>query len=105
MPTYDIRKHSGKAKRAVMIVAAVLLKDLKKLLRILEADIRGRVGDTALEGELRAEWQAAREAKLDEFHDKLTGAVERLVTGDDWADALRFAAKFRSRSFNNVRDC
>ena len=46
-----------------MIVAAVLLKDLKKLLRILEADIRGRVGDTALEGELRAEWQAAREAK------------------------------------------
>ncbi|MFP3468152.1 ArdC family protein, partial [Leifsonia sp. SIMBA_070] len=22
--------------------------------------------------------------------------------GDDWADALRFAARFRSRSFNNV---
>ncbi|WP_019157656.1 ArdC-like ssDNA-binding domain-containing protein [Brevibacterium senegalense] len=48
------------------------------------------------------EARQAREAKLDEFHDKLTGAVERLVTGDDWADALRFAAKFRSRSFNNV---
>lgn len=43
-----------------------------------------------------------REAKLDELHERLTGAVERLVTGEDWADALRFAAKFRSRSFNNV---
>ncbi|MDN5897020.1 MAG: ssDNA-binding domain-containing protein, partial [Nocardioides sp.] len=48
------------------------------------------------------EARQAREAKLDELHDKLTGAVERLVTGDDWADALRFAARFRSRSFNNV---
>lgn len=46
--------------------------------------------------------RAARDAKLEELHEKLTGAVERLVTGDDWADALRFAAKFRSRSFNNV---
>src|SRR5699024_11313977 len=48
------------------------------------------------------EARQARDAKLDELHDKLTGAVERLVTGDDWADALRFAARFRSRSFNNV---
>ena len=48
------------------------------------------------------EARQAREAKLDELHDKLTGAVERLITGDDWADALRFAARFRSRSFNNV---
>ena len=43
------------------------------------------------------EARQAREAKLDELHDKLTGAVERLITGDDWADALRFAARFRSR--------
>ncbi|MBU8577612.1 ArdC-like ssDNA-binding domain-containing protein [Brevibacterium luteolum] len=43
-----------------------------------------------------------REARLEELHEQLTGAVERLVTGEDWADALRFAAKFRSRSFNNV---
>jgi hypothetical protein len=43
-----------------------------------------------------------RESRLEELHEKLTGAVERLVTGEDWADALRFAAKFRSRSFNNV---
>lgn len=48
------------------------------------------------------EARQAREAKLDELHEKLTGAVERLVTGEDWADALRFAARFRSRSFNNV---
>ena len=43
-----------------------------------------------------------REAKLDELHERLTGAVEQLVTGEDWAEMLRFAAKFRSRSFNNV---
>ncbi|MDS2171839.1 ArdC-like ssDNA-binding domain-containing protein [Nesterenkonia sp. CL21] len=48
------------------------------------------------------EARQAREAKLDELHEKLTGAVERLVTGEDWADAMRFAARFRSRSFNNV---
>ena len=48
------------------------------------------------------EARAGREAKLDELHEKLTGAVERLVTGEDWVEALRFAARFRSRSFNNV---
>ena len=46
--------------------------------------------------------QAAREAKLDELHDRLTGAVEQLVSGEDWARALTFAANFRSRSFNNT---
>lgn len=50
----------------------------------------------------REEARQKREEKLDELHEKLTGAVERLVTGEDWADALRFAARFRSRSFNNV---
>lgn len=50
----------------------------------------------------REEARQKREAKLGELHERLTGAVERLVTGEDWADALRFAAKFRSRSFNNV---
>ncbi|TXH43017.1 MAG: serine/arginine repetitive matrix protein 2 [Actinobacteria bacterium] len=48
------------------------------------------------------EQRAAREAKLDELHEKLTGAVEQLVSGDDWRDALAFAARFRSRSFNNT---
>lgn len=48
------------------------------------------------------EQRAAREAKLDELHEKLTGAVEQLVSGDDWRNALAFAARFRSRSFNNT---
>ncbi|HMS37482.1 MAG TPA: bifunctional DNA primase/polymerase, partial [Arachnia sp.] len=30
------------------------------------------------------------------------GAVEQLVSGDDWREALAFAARFRSRSFNNT---
>ena len=47
------------------------------------------------------EARAAREAKLDELHERLTGAVERLVSGEDWARALAFAAHFRSRSFSN----
>ena len=46
--------------------------------------------------------RAAREAKLDELHEKLTDAVESLVSGDDWRQALAFAARFRSRSFNNT---
>ncbi|MFC7942871.1 ArdC-like ssDNA-binding domain-containing protein [Microbacterium oxydans] len=46
--------------------------------------------------------RAAREAKLDEVHEKLADAVDRLVSGDDWANALTFAAQFRSRSFNNT---
>lgn len=46
--------------------------------------------------------RAAREAKLDELHEKLTGAVESLVSGDDWRQALAFAARFRGRSFNNT---
>lgn len=46
--------------------------------------------------------QAAREAKLDELHERLTGAVEQLVSGEDWARALAFAARFRARSFSNT---
>lgn len=47
------------------------------------------------------EARAARDAKLDELHERLTGAVEQLVTGEDWRRALEFAAKFRTRSFGN----
>ncbi|MFX4273323.1 ArdC-like ssDNA-binding domain-containing protein [Pseudarthrobacter sp. J1738] len=50
----------------------------------------------------KEEARAARDAKLDELHERLTGAVETLVSGDDWARALSFAARFRSRSFNNT---
>lgn len=48
------------------------------------------------------EAKAARDAKLDALHDKLTAAIERLVSGDDWRQALEFAARFRARSFNNT---
>src|SRR5690625_6189554 len=50
----------------------------------------------------REEAQAAREARLDELHERLTGAVEQLVSGDDWERALAFAARFRARSFSNT---
>ena len=50
----------------------------------------------------RQDQQAAREARLDELHDKLTHAVDQLVSGEDWKRALAFAANFRSRSFNNT---
>ncbi|EIC06916.1 protein of unknown function DUF955 [Microbacterium laevaniformans OR221] len=50
----------------------------------------------------RKQTQATREAKLDELHERLTGAVERLVSGEDWARALAFAARFRTRSFSNT---
>jgi hypothetical protein len=50
----------------------------------------------------KEETRAARETRLEELHGQLTGAVETLVTGDDWARALSFAARFRSRSFSNT---
>ncbi len=50
----------------------------------------------------REQAKAAREAKLDELHERLTGAVEQLVSGEDWARALAFAARFRTRSFSNT---
>ena len=43
-----------------------------------------------------------REAHLARMHERLTSAVEELVSGEDWARALSFAARFRSRSFNNT---
>lgn len=50
----------------------------------------------------REQTQAAREAKLDELHERLTRAVEQLLSGDDWRRALAFAARFRARSFSNM---
>ena len=49
---------------------------------------RVRAKEAAAEAKRAAEEEARkkREAKLDELHEKLTGAVERLVTGEDWAD-------------------
>ena len=48
------------------------------------------------------EARAARDAKVNELHERLTGAVATLVSGADWARALEFAARFRSRSFGNT---
>jgi hypothetical protein len=45
---------------------------------------------------------AAREAKLESVHQELTTSVRSLVSGEDWRRALEFAARFRSRSFNNT---
>ena len=50
----------------------------------------------------REQAKAAREAKLEALHERLTGAVEQLVSGEDWARALAFAARFRTRSFSNT---
>lgn len=45
---------------------------------------------------------AAREAKLDEAHKRLAAAVDALASGDGYRRAVEFAARFRSRSFNNT---
>ncbi len=48
------------------------------------------------------DWRGEREAKLEALHERLTTAVESLVTGEDWTRAMVFAAQFRSRSFANT---
>lgn len=46
--------------------------------------------------------RAARDARLGALHERLADAVGKLVSGEDWSRALAFAARFRSRSFNNT---
>ncbi|HEX4400125.1 MAG TPA: ArdC-like ssDNA-binding domain-containing protein [Galbitalea sp.] len=46
--------------------------------------------------------KAIRDAKLADLHERLVDAVDGLVSGDDWRRAMEFAARFRSRSFNNT---
>lgn len=48
------------------------------------------------------ETRAAREAKLGVLQERLTRAVEQIVSGEDWKRSLEFAARFRARSFNNT---
>ena len=45
---------------------------------------------------------AARDAKLEEAHTRLAGAVEAMASGDGFRRAMEFAARFRTRSFNNT---
>lgn len=42
-----------------------------------------------------------RDVKIEALQERLTTAVESLVTGDDWRKAVEFSARFRSRSFRN----
>ena len=51
---------------------------------------------------LNQAWRAQREGKLEALHQRLTAAVESLVTGEDWIRAMTFAAQFRNRSFSNT---
>ncbi len=46
--------------------------------------------------------RAAREAKLAALEERITRSVEELVSGEDWKRAIEFAARFRTRSFNNT---
>ncbi|KRA30978.1 MULTISPECIES: ArdC-like ssDNA-binding domain-containing protein [unclassified Nocardioides] len=46
--------------------------------------------------------RTSREAKLEALQNQLSEAVTALVSGEDWKRAMTFAARFRSRSFNNT---
>lgn len=50
----------------------------------------------------RQEAREARDVKLEKLHERLTAAVDQLVSGEDWKRALKFAARFRARSFRNT---
>ncbi|SDU77114.1 ArdC-like ssDNA-binding domain-containing protein [Jiangella alkaliphila] len=43
-----------------------------------------------------------RTERLAQMQEQLTGAVDALVSSADWRRAMAFAARFRSRSFNNT---
>lgn len=58
----------------------------------------GKVITMSMEPHSRQE----RDAKLTELHERLVASVEALVTGNEWKQALEFAAHFRNRSFNNT---
>ncbi|WP_152191250.1 ArdC-like ssDNA-binding domain-containing protein [Georgenia satyanarayanai] len=45
---------------------------------------------------------AARDAKLEEAHKRLATAVDAMASGDGFRRAIEFAARFRTRSFNNT---
>ena len=46
--------------------------------------------------------RVAADAKLQATHDTIVDGVQRLVGGQEWANYLRFAAKFHDYSFNNT---
>lgn len=50
----------------------------------------------------RAEWAAAREAKLTELQQRLVDEVGKLTDGQQWRAWLEFATNFHHYSFNNT---
>jgi antirestriction protein ArdC len=52
--------------------------------------------------EQKAEWAAAREAKLEAAHAQLTAGVDALTGGEEWKRMLDTAAKFHRYSLNNI---
>ena len=50
----------------------------------------------------REEAAAYRAEKLEEITERLQESVQRLVSGQDWLESIRFAARFRSRSWLNT---
>ncbi|ALJ21418.1 hypothetical protein AOA12_16550 [Microbacterium sp. No. 7] len=50
----------------------------------------------------REEVAAYRVEKMEEITRRLQESVQRLVTGQDWLESIRFAARFRSRSWLNT---
>jgi hypothetical protein len=62
-------------------------------------------GGSHFEGEpvsTQSQSQHDREAKLAALHEHLVASVDALVAGGEWKRALEFAARFRTRSFNNT---
>jgi len=46
--------------------------------------------------------RTAADAKLQATHDNIVDGVQRLISGQEWANYLGFAAKFHDYSFNNT---
>jgi len=46
--------------------------------------------------------RVAADAKLQATHERIVDGVQRLIGGQEWANYLRFAAKFHDYSFNNT---
>lgn len=72
-----------------------------KVYRHAHCDMAHRRGGRLMASTGKRE-SAAQDAKLAALHERLAGAVEQLVSGNDWRRALVFAARFRSRSFGNT---
>jgi len=62
---------------------------------------RRRKAKTAPTPEQRAEWAAARDARLTELHEQVATGVAALVEGDAWQNMLNAAKRFHRYSLGN----